>query len=184
MSSGSRRAAAGSALLLLVLVAAGCGRVADPLDWRTVDSIIANEFPDVPGTSTAELAAALAADPGGIVLLDARAAEEYAVSHLPGARHVGSDAAAAGRLAAANPGAQVVIYCSVGYRSAALVDRLRELGHANPVNLEGSIFRWAGEGRPVHRDGARVEQVHPYDERWGALLPRALWAFAPAPAAP
>ena len=51
------------------------------------------------------------------------------------------------------------------------------------MNLEGSIFRWAGEGRPVYRDGVRVEQVHPYDDRWGALLPRTLWAYAPAAAA-
>lgn len=184
MRAGVRGAAACIALSLLVVAGTACGQDSQPLDWSAVDAMIAGEFPDVPGVSTAELAAELAANPTGVVILDARAADEFAVSHLPGARLVGADADAAGRLAAAAPDARVVVYCSVGYRSAALVDRLREQGHANAVNLEGSIFRWAGEGRPVYRDGMRVERVHPYDDRWGALLPRTLWAYAPAAAAP
>ena len=175
----ARRAAAGLILLLGV-----CGCAPDPLDWRTVERMIAEDFPDVPGLTTRELAERLAAEPAGVVLLDARAAGEFAVSHLPGAHHVGSDADAASRLAAAAPGAAVVVYCSVGYRSAALVERLRAMGHEDAVNLEGSIFRWAGEGRPVYRGAARVEQVHPYDDAWGALLPRPLWAFAPDVPAP
>ena len=169
---------------LLALLAAGCGGPDRPLDWPAVDALISSAFPDTPSLTTAELAAALAANPSDVVLLDAREAEEFAVSHLPGAHHVGDDADAAGRVAAAAPGARVVVYCSVGYRSAALVGRLRERGHANAVNLDGSIFRWAGEGRPVYRGDARVEQVHPYDDRWGALLPRSLWAYAPPAAAP
>ena len=184
MRNGARGAAAWIALSAAAVLAAACSGDPRPLDWSAVEAIIADEYPDVPRMSTAELAAALAADPAGVVILDARAAEEFAVSHLPGAHLVGSDADAAGRLAAAAADARVVVYCSVGYRSAALVDRLRERGHANAVNLEGSIFRWAGEGRPVYREAARVEQVHPYDDRWGALLPRSLWAYAPAAAAP
>ena len=183
MRTGVRSAAAWIAPCVLAVLAAACHQDPQPLDWSAVEAMIAGEFPDVPGVSTAELAAQLAADPTGVVILDARAEEEFAVSHLPAARLVGSDADAASRLAA-EADARVVVYCSVGYRSAALVDRLRERGHANAVNLEGSIFRWAGEGRPLYRDGVRVEQVHPYDDRWGALLPRTLWAYAPAAAAP
>ena len=179
-----RNAAAWLVAAALAAPAAGCERAARGLDWSTVDAVIAEEFPDVPSLTTADLASSLAAGPTGVVLLDARAPEEFAVSHLPGAHLVGSDAAAAERLAAAAPGAVLVAYCSVGYRSAALVEELRARGLANAVNLEGSIFRWAGEGRPVYRGAARVEQVHPYDDNWGALLPRPLWAYAPADTAP
>ena len=175
---GVRTAAA--VIAALAVLPAACNHASGPLDWTAVEAIIADEFPDVPRVSTAELAAALGSDPASVVLLDARTAEEFAVSHLPGAHLVGSDAAAAGRLAAAAAaGARIVAYCSVGYRSAALVERLRARGHANAVNLEGSIFRWAGEGRSVYRGATRVEQVHPYDDRWGVLLPRSLWADAP-----
>jgi hypothetical protein len=37
-------------------------------------------------------------------------------------------------------------------------------------NLEGSIFRWANEGRPVYADGMQVDRVHPFDDSWGKLL--------------
>ena len=173
-----------SAAIALTLLLAVGGCAADPLDWSTVERMIAAEFPDVPGLTTRELAERLASDPAGVVLLDARAAGEFAVSHLSGAHLVESDAGAASRLAASAPGATVVAYCSVGYRSAALVEQLRRMGHANVVNLEGSIFRWAAEGRPVYRGAARVTQVHPYDDAWGALLPGPLWAFTPHAAAP
>ena len=179
MRAGVRGAAAWIAVSVLAVPGSACNQDSRPLDWNAVEAIIADEYPDVPRMSTAELAAALAADPARVLVLDARAADEFAVSRLPGAHLVGSDADTAARLAAAAPGARVVVYCSVGYRSAALVDRLRERGHADAVHLEGSIFRWAGEGRPVYRDGTRIEQVHPYDDRWGALLPRSLWAYAP-----
>ena len=182
MNVRSRRARSAAAGLIALLAAGACAPRA--LDWHAVERLIAEQFPDVPSVTTHELAALLSSAADGVVLLDARGAEEFAVSRLRGARHVGSDAAAAGRLAAAAPDAAVVAYCAVGYRSAALVARLRAMGHAHAVNLAGSIFRWAGEGRPVYRGGARVEQVHPYDAAWGALLPRPLWAFTPRADAP
>ena len=37
-------------------------------------------------------------------------------------------------------------------------------------NLEGSIFRWANEDRPLYRGDVAVRQVHPFDESWAALL--------------
>ena len=47
------------------------------------------------------------------------------------------------------------------------------------MNMEGSIFKWANEGRPVYRDGERVEKVHPYNETWGRLLDKARRASVP-----
>jgi hypothetical protein len=37
-------------------------------------------------------------------------------------------------------------------------------------NLEGSIFQWANEHRPLVRDGQRETRVHPYNAVWGRLL--------------
>ena len=66
--------------------------------------------------------------------------------------------------------AVVVAYCSVGVRSSALAARLREVGIEEVHNLQGSLFAWANEGRPVYRGRTRVAEVHPFDARWGALL--------------
>ena len=68
----------------------------------------------------------------------------------------------------------VVVYCSVGYRSAAMVERLMKLGVKNAFNLEGSIFEWANSGKPVVNDQGMTKGVHPYNDYWGQLLKREL----------
>ena len=96
------------------------------------------------------------------------------MSHLPGARRVdpGAEAASlASALAGVDRQRDVVVYCSVGVRSAGVARRLREAGFAHIENLEGSIFAWANEGRPiVTASGAPAATVHPYDAVWGRLL--------------
>lgn len=166
---------------LLVVALASCRPAPDALDWDTVEAMIAHNFPGVPSLTTEELAAGLASESRDIILLDAREAAEFDVSHLPGAHHVGSDTEAVARLADGSPDALIVVYCSVGYRSAALVANLIERGYTNAVNLEGSIFRWASETRPLSRGAMNVREVHPYDDEWGTLLPPDLWAYTPRP---
>ncbi len=161
------------ALLILVVVAVAAWALSRPyrpgsLAWRAVDRQVAARFSDVPLVSTGALAARLATDDAPL-LLDARTPEEYAVSHLPGAVRVDPDADADALAAAVGGAERVVVYCSVGVRSAAVAERLRQQG-VEASNLEGSIFRWAGEGRPVVRDGEPVREVHPYDAVWGRLL--------------
>jgi hypothetical protein len=62
-----------------------------------------------------------------------------------------------------------------------MAERLQKAGFTNVMNLEGSIFQWANEGRPVYRDAAEVQQVHPYDGIWGKLLDKDLRAYTPSP---
>ena len=165
-----------SSLALLGLGSAGCAQSGDgSLSWRAVGALIERDFPAVEAVTTDGLAAWLA-DSSRVppLLLDVREAEEYAVSHLPGALRVDPDAST-DALAAALPAdfdgsRPVVVYCSVGYRSARMAERLQSAGVADVRNLEGSIFRWANEGRPVVRDGTPVRAVHPFDATWGRLL--------------
>ncbi|MDQ6911526.1 MAG: rhodanese-like domain-containing protein [Verrucomicrobiota bacterium] len=111
------------------------------------------------------------------VLLDVRTKAEFAVSHIRGARQVepGSNANAIG-LPRDQP---IVTYCSVGYRSGAFAKKLQDAGYKNVENMSGSIFEWANEGRPIERDGKRVEKVHPYNAKWGKLLKQSLRADVP-----
>ena len=104
------------------------------------------------------------------VLLDIRKAEEYAVSHLPGARLMLPDSNPAVVLADLDKDTELVVYCSVGIRSARMARKLEEAGFRNVENLEGSIFKWANEGRPVYRESKEVEVVHPFNKKWGRLL--------------
>lgn len=134
-------------------------------------TLVRERFPEVQQLQPAELAAWLA-DTNRVqpVLLDVRTKAEFAVSHLPGARQVEPKAVAADLVATLPTNRPVVVYCSVGYRSSELAARLRRVGVTNVLNLEGSIFQWANEGRPVERDGQPVREVHPYNETFGHLL--------------
>lgn len=104
------------------------------------------------------------------VLLDVRTQEEWDVSHLPGARRVDPQSTAETAAAGIPKETPVVTYCAVGFRSGELTKRLQAAGFTNVQNLEGSIFQWANEHRPLARDGERVTVVHPYDGLWGRLL--------------
>ena len=165
------------ALVSMCLISLGC-QSTEHRDWDEVHQLIEDTFPDVPNVTTAELAEALAAE-RPVVLLDAREPEEFDVSHLAGAHRVSSAADAVALLETVGPETLVVAYCSVGYRSAALVAELMEQGVRGVVNLKGSIFAWANEGRPVYSDSAEVDEVHPFSDSWGTLLDPMYWALEP-----
>ncbi|MBD2089334.1 rhodanese-like domain-containing protein [Microcoleus sp. FACHB-1515] len=137
------------------------------LFWQLLKRQIRTKFPQVKQLSTEELAKQIETKPP--VLLDVRTEAEFAVSHLLDARQINPriEDFSSLDLPLDTP---IVAYCSVGYRSSRLVDRLQQAGYTQAVNLEGSIFQWANEGRPVYRNGEIVQQVHPYNRVWGQLL--------------
>lgn len=133
-----------------------------------IQILLAWIYPEVPQMSAQGLMALL--DQGQIpILLDARRYEEYAISHLPQAQWAPKDLQAS-TLPPTPPDLPIVVYCSVGVRSTKLAKRLRDQG-INAVNLEGSIFQWAIDRRPLGGPGASQSQVHPYNDLWGLLLP-------------
>lgn len=136
--------------------------------------LVRSKYPRVQQMQPAELAAWLRDEQKPKpVLLDVRTQVEYEVSHLPGARHVAPDARPAEVKATLDPARPVVVYCSVGLRSSALADKLMKAGVGEVFNLEGSIFAWANEGRPLERQGRPTAMVHPYNTTYGKmLLPR------------
>lgn len=165
-----------SALCFLALQF-GCSQ---DLSWRAVNRMIAANFPDTPTITTDSLEVRLS-DSSLVrpLLLDARSPEEFAVSHLPKAQRVDPEAETFPALDTLAQDTPIVVYCSVGYRSARVAAQLREQGFTNVANLEGSIFRWANEGRRIVRNGTPVQAVHPYDRTWGTLLDDTLHSYAP-----
>ncbi len=162
-------------VLVPLLLSGWCiGVFADEGAFEKMKQLVRKRFPQVSQLSTAELAEWLKdrSRPQPI-LLDVRTAEEFRVSHLPGAIRVDPSAKAAELIPVMQRGSPVVTYCSVGYRSSALAERLSKAGVPKVQNLEGSIFQWANEGRPLEANGRSVQQVHPYDSKYGKLLDEA-----------
>ena len=151
--------------------------------WSTTLKMIRAKFPGVAQLSTDSLQTWLD-EPGQAqtgqeqverpLLLDVREKEEYEVSHLKDAVLAVSEQEALKALEGIPPDRPVVLYCSVGYRSSEMAGFLQKRGYEKVYNLEGSIFAWANEGKPVYRGEERVRVVHPYDRVWGKLLKKVL----------
>ena len=155
--------------LLATLAPWAIAQPADAARWHDTLAEIRETFPDVPHLTTSQLANKL--DRGEpILLLDARAAEEFQVSHINRAVRATTVRTALNAIQADSRQPTVVVYCSVGYRSSRLVSRLKARGVENVFNLEGSLFQWANEGRPLARGDQPATRVHPYDDEWGELL--------------
>ena len=108
------------------------------------------------------------------VYLDAREQEEYEVSHLPGAIHLGYDRPDYTRLDGLPKNTPLVVYCTIGYRSERMAEKLRSRGFTRVYNLYGSIYAWIFAGNPVVDENGPVRRVHTYNRNWGNFLPDSL----------
>ncbi len=151
----------------------GCSHNQETLTWTEVISDIRDKYPDVNQLRTDELHSWLTGpDSEPIILIDARGMEEFRVSHITGSRNIPYDKDPLKHLTDIKPDSPIVVYCSVGYRSSILARKLQDMGFTKVYNLEGSIFKWANEGRPLVQDKVTVHKVHPYNAHWGNLLER------------
>lgn len=162
----------------LVAVAASLFLELFGVNWKAIDERISREFPQVQHVTIAQLqdqlATGSAAQP---LIVDVREAEEFAVSHLHDAVNLQTAAAIADQLD--DPNRPVVVYCSVGYRSAAVASELQAMGFENVRNLQHSIFAWANQGLPMENAGGETSKVHPYNRIWGSLVEPDLRQYQP-----
>jgi rhodanese-related sulfurtransferase len=105
-----------------------------------------------------------------VVLVDARELAEFEVSHLKHAIHVGYDDYDSTALLDLDRSKPVVVYCSVGYRSEKISEKLLKMGFKDVSNLYGGIFEWKNQGHPVVNDKGETEKVHAYSKTWGIWL--------------
>jgi rhodanese-related sulfurtransferase len=124
-----------------------------PID--VMQGILADSDP-TPEVSTAEVRAALSAE--NVVVLDARPVEEYAVSHLPGARSVVGKPGLAPSLYTADVNdvvrkvpdraTSLIVYCNGLYcgRSKRFAADLRAIGYVNVRRYQLGIPAWRGLG--------------------------------------
>ena len=83
-------------------------------------------------------------------LLDVREESEWARDHLPGAEHLGEgilERDIEQRLP--DPGAEIVLYCGGGFRSALAADNLQKMGYTNVFSMDGGIRGWREKGYPL-----------------------------------
>lgn len=102
-----------------------------------------------------------------VLLLDARQKDEYLVSHLPGARHIGYKYLDLSAIENVAQDTQIVVYCSIGYRSEKVAKKLMDRGYHNVSNLYGSIFEWVNHGYTLETPkGQTTKRLHTYNKKW------------------
>ena len=136
---------------------------------------IIKTFPTVQHISNVEFSAL---DKDDVVIFDIREADEYDVSHMEGAVLISPNLPPQSFLtqyAQMTKGKTVLFYCSVGYRSSNLAkdvqDDLITSGSGPVYNLEGGLFKWHNDKRPlVTADAKPTDYIHPYNGFWGRMV--------------
>jgi rhodanese-related sulfurtransferase len=150
------------------------------VSWDIVDKKIAREFPAVEYVSTDILMNRFSESNSSLpLLIDVRKFEEYKVSHLSDALNLETAASISSLVESQGlaKDTEIIVYCSVGYRSAAVAAELQELGYSNVLNLRHSIFEWANKGYPLHTTTGTTDKVHPFNKAWGVLVDEDRHAF-------
>jgi len=147
------------------------------VSWDAIDRKIDREYPQIPFITSDSLQQKLQESAPQLVIIDVREAEEFAVSHLETALNIQTGDGVAEQIDAKDT--PIVVYCSVGYRSAGVAARLQELGYSNVSNLRHSIFNWAERGYPLANKLGSTDKIHPFNTAWGSLVDSDLHAYEP-----
>lgn len=109
----------------------------------------------------------------GAVVLDTREQDEFDVSHIRHARHVGYIWFDMREVYDIPKTDTIVVYCAIGNRSERIGEKLRKAGYRHVFNLFGGIYEWVNQHHPVYNaDDVQTTEVHVYDKNWSQWLIR------------
>ena len=150
------------------------------VSWESVDEKIQSEFPGVQSVSTDVVFTWFeVSDVKRPIIVDVRKDVEFRVSHLDNALHLESAEAISSVISERGLGkdTEIIVYCSVGYRSASVAAELQARGFTKVLNLEHSLFEWANKGYPMTSASGRTDKVHPFNKAWSVLVDEALHGY-------
>ncbi|MFC3197397.1 rhodanese-like domain-containing protein [Parapedobacter deserti] len=125
----------------------------------------------VPTVSVSELKSMIKR---GAIVLDAREQEEFEISHIKRARHVGYIWFDMRKVYDIPKTDTVVVYCAIGKRSERIGEKLQRAGYQHVYNLFGGIYEWANQRNPVYNcSNIQTTEVHIYDDDWSRWLENA-----------
>lgn len=85
-------------------------------------------------------------------LVDVREESEWEAGHVRGAIHLGKGIIERDiEKTIPDHGAEIVLYCGGGYRSALAAENLQKMGYTNVLSMDGGWRSWHERGYPVER---------------------------------
>ncbi len=107
----------------------------------------------------------------GIVILDTRELNEFEVSHMRHARHVGYIWFDMRKVYDVPKTDTVVVYCAIGNRSERIAEKLQKAGYQHVYRLFGGFYEWVNQRNPVYNnDNVQTTEIHVYDREWSRWL--------------
>ncbi|MGB7156820.1 MAG: rhodanese-like domain-containing protein [Tepidisphaeraceae bacterium] len=86
-------------------------------------------------------------------LIDVREDHEWAKGHLPGANHLGKGIIERDvETTIPDTGAEIILYCGGGFRSALAADNLQKMGYTNVFSMDGGYRGWTEAGLKTEKD--------------------------------
>lgn len=105
------------------------------------------------------------------ILLDTRTKSEFDVSHIENAVYIGYDDFDSKSIEDVQKDNNIVVYCSVGYRSQLIAEKLQAKGYTNVHNLYGGIFEWKNlDYEVVNLNNNVTDSIHTYNKLWAYWL--------------
>lgn len=104
------------------------------------------------------------------LLLDTREKEEYQISHIQDAIYAGYYDFDLQQFENINKDTIIVVYCSVGYRSSKIAEKLIKDGFKDVRNLYGGIFKWINLNKEIVVNKVPTDTIHTYNKRWGRYI--------------
>jgi len=148
--------------IICTLPLVSCGQKTDLLD-EAAKSLYKNTVPLVSKAETQKWENAQ--------ILDSREPEEFEVSHIAKAKLVGYNDFELTAVSNISKNDTIIVYCSIGYRSERIGEKLKQAGYKHVFNLYGGIFNWKNhDGVVVDSKNDTTEKVHAYDKLWGLYL--------------
>lgn len=87
---------------------------------------------------------------GKAQLIDVREDTEWAAGHARGAQHLGKGVIERDiEKRVPDKGAELILYCGGGFRSALSADVLQKMGYTNVASMAGGWKAWQEAGAPV-----------------------------------
>lgn len=166
-----------SQLIMVAAVAAALWLAYGPWRWERAKDAVRNRYPAIPRIDAMQLKDWFdRREDRKPVVIDVRSQAEYDFSRLPGARHMAISETPTKLGLSENMDVPLVIYDAIGADSSAVVESLVKFGYRQVQALEGGIFEWALQGKPLEGPSGPVTKVNPGISPHAKLLKRSLRA--------
>lgn len=87
-----------------------------------------------------------------LILIDVREDNEWEKGRIKGAKHLGRGVIERDiETLFPDKGAELVLYCGGGFRSALAADNLQKMGYTNVISMDGGWRGWTEAGGPTEK---------------------------------